>query len=246
MFNQDYAKVYDVIYKSKSYSKESKNVVNLTNKYLKKKNKSVFEFGCGTGNHCFYYAKYFKNVYLYDKSKSILKLAKKKLQEYKNVVFLKKSEINKNIKVDVIFLLFDVFSYLINGRDLKKKLFLFNKISSKGGLLIFDFWLKDSLTKSKPRDYEKSYKEESFEFIRKCKTNINYKSSIATINYEILFDNKKFREKHKLKFFSFNEINELLNLCGYKVVKYHFIDDIKKSLNNNKKWSILCVAKKII
>lgn len=245
MFNQDYSRVYDLIYKNKNYKLETNNLLKLINKYLKKREKNVLEFGCGTGSHCIHYAKYFKKIYLYDKSKSIIDLARNKLTKLNNVSFIKNKDIIKK-KVDVVFLLFDVFSYISNRKVLEKNLKLFNKITSNEGLIIFDFWLKESVLKSKPEDYTKKYGDSNIEFQRVCKTKINYRKNIVKINYSIILKNKEFKEIHELRFFSFKEIKIILNSCGYKLVNFYSIDDIKKTLDLKKKWSVLCVAKKII
>ena len=68
------------LYNKKDYQDESNKIITLIDKYSSKKleNIKILDYGCGTGNHLFYFKRYTKNLFGYDKSKSMIKIAKQK------------------------------------------------------------------------------------------------------------------------------------------------------------------------
>ena len=89
-FNKDYSNLYDLFYKKKNYSKE----VFLIKKLIRKKNLSILELGCGTGNYTKKLVPLSKKKVAIEKSKNMIKIAKKK-KNTKNFIFNKRNKIFK-------------------------------------------------------------------------------------------------------------------------------------------------------
>ena len=79
IFNQNYAFVYDYIYRNKRYDKEAGNIIKVLerNKIKNINNLNFLDYGCGTGKHLLHLLKYSQNLYGYDKSRQMINVAKK-------------------------------------------------------------------------------------------------------------------------------------------------------------------------
>jgi SAM-dependent methyltransferase len=99
---------------------DTKDIVNIKKKYLKKIN--VLDFGCGAGSWNSNNLKIINKVYLYDKNKKLIKILKKKYKNKKIIITF-----NKKIffKKDINLIIFSSVIQYINNKELKK---IFNKI----------------------------------------------------------------------------------------------------------------------
>jgi len=66
-----YAKYYDLLYKNKSYKKESNYIEKILNRYAGKKLR-ILELGCGSGGHAFELKKKGHNLTALDTSKKMI------------------------------------------------------------------------------------------------------------------------------------------------------------------------------
>ena len=128
-------------------------------KWVKEKTLSsniIIDLGCGTGNTADQLNNYHK-IYCVDISENMLKLAKNKLKNKKNIQFLKKDLLEffdnskNNKRVDTI-----VSTYAIHHLTQAEKHLLFKKafdlLPNNGKIVFGDLMFKD-------RDYEKQMKE---------------------------------------------------------------------------------------
>ena len=73
----------------------------------KDKASNLIEFGCGNGRDAYFFSKYYKNIYAFDKSKFAINYNKKKFLKSKNLYF---NRYDINDKFD--------FSYIKNKKNL--------------------------------------------------------------------------------------------------------------------------------
>ena len=59
---------------------------------------TIIEFGCGNGRDSYFFSKYFKNVFAYDKSINAINLNKKNYNKQKNL-FFGQFDINNKFKI---------------------------------------------------------------------------------------------------------------------------------------------------
>ena len=99
---------------------DTKDIINIKKKYLKKIN--VLDFGCGVGSWNSNNIKITNKVYLYDKNKKLVKILKKKYKNKKIIITFNKKNC---FKKDINLIIFSSVIQYIENKELKK---LFNKI----------------------------------------------------------------------------------------------------------------------
>ena len=75
-FKKNYSEFYDTLYLKKNYKREFNLIKNLIRKYLKKP-RSLLDLGCGTGKYSYLLTKLNLKVVGLDRSKFMIKIAKK-------------------------------------------------------------------------------------------------------------------------------------------------------------------------
>lgn len=108
-------------------------------------NKSLLELGCGTGSLLVYFKKIFKNVTGLERSKNMLKFAKKKLPDVK---FVNADMVNfsLNERYDVIIIAYDTINHILNEDDWCQT---FNNVYNhlnEGGVFLFDCNTQEKLS----------------------------------------------------------------------------------------------------
>ena len=149
--NKKYASIYDLIYKNKNYQKEANFIIKQFKKEDKKA-KKILDLGCGTGKYSFLLSKKGFEVTGVDISKAMIRIAKKKYKNKKNINFIHKDlkKINLKKKFDIVVALFDVLSFQTSKNEIKIFFQIISKHLKKGGLVFFDFWYKNTVVKLKP------------------------------------------------------------------------------------------------
>lgn len=245
---EKYAKYYDLIYQKKNYLNEARYIHSLLKKF-ESKNK-ILEIGCGTGIHAKNLATLNYNILGIDLSAKMISIAKKKYSKNKNIKFLKKNilDIGYIEKFDTVISLFHVICYLTSKSKIKKSFKNIHESLKPNGLFIFDFWYAPAVKKNKLRTKIKKFNSKTINIIRKV-TPIHYSNNRAKISIEISILNKNnklknyFSEDHYVKYFDYNELKQVLNISGFKIVQcYEWLKENKPSQNS---WSALIVAKKV-
>jgi ubiquinone/menaquinone biosynthesis C-methylase UbiE len=241
IFNK-YAKIYDLLNKSKNYKKEINYFLKILKNLNLKNFKNILDVGCGTGSHASYLKKKGFNISGVDISSKMLKIARKKNPKikFKNI----NSKISK--KFDICYSFFHVVSYL----DTNKKLNDFFKYVSlaliKNGYFIFDFWHKNSVIQSPPKEKIKLIQNKKLKIIRQTRFEHIKKKEIIKVFFTFFLLNKKkfecFEETHKMRYFSQNKLNIFLKKNNLKIIKHYGWLSFKKPTN---KWYSCIVAKKI-
>jgi len=242
---QKSSQYYDLIYRKKSYLKESEFIKKFIKKDLKRKN--ILEIGCGTGGHANILSKSNFNLFCLDPSKEMIKIAKLKYKKQNVKFFCTKLEtFNNRKKFDVCLSLFHVINYFNSTNKLKKFFKLTHKFLKKDGLLIFDFWNGYGVENSPPKKTLKVIKNNKFKLTRFAipKFIKNKKQVIINYNYQIIKKNKKinFSEKHKLRYVFPKDI-EMFSKKKFKIIKVGKWMTFKKPKKND--WFAYAVLKAI-
>ena len=146
-----YADYYDLLYKNKSYKRETNYIEKIINKYAGKKLK-ILELGCGSGGHALELKKKGHAITALDTSKKMIEIANKKNLN-NDITFIQK-DLKKFIskkKFDVIILLFHVVNFLKQKKELKKLSTNSYKNLKKNGIIIFDFINLNGVIADKPK-----------------------------------------------------------------------------------------------
>ena len=243
VFAKNYSDLYDTIYKKKPYLKESKNLISIIQSLKPSTNAlNILDYGCGTGKHIKHISKNFNKCFGYDVSKEMLKFAKLN-NTFNNLSFHNNLNKIEDKKIDIVIMLFDVFSYFINKKLLNSNMRSIKRITNSNSILLFEFWYKKCLKRFPPTSYSKIINIKNNRIYKECIVNTDYVNSIAEIQYKFSNKNKLlFAEKHKVKFFDKKEIKEILHKYNFKVRKFSYLNDYSKTAKVSNKYSILCTA----
>ena len=247
MFNK-YSKYYDQLYRDKNYKKESNFISSLIE--IKKKD-LILDIGCGTANHAIHLSKKAKLIVGIDKSKSMISIAKKKIQKKKlnkkiNIILndIKKKKIN--FKFDKIMMMFHVLCYLNKDKEIENFFKFTSQMLPKNGILICDYWNKDAVNHFGLKPSQKIISENDKKIIRigqPLKSKIKNVKKIKFI-IQYFFKDKKikqFSEIHKMRPFSKKEIIKFSKRYFYLHKNYTFY---KKKPATKKDWTSITILKR--
>lgn len=241
-----YADYYDLLYKNKSYKRETNYIEKIINNYAGKKLK-ILELGCGSGGHAFELKKKGHHITAVDASKKMIEIANKK-NVNNNITFIQedlKKFISKK-KFDVVILLFHVVNFLKQKKELKKLSINSHQNLKKNGIIIFDFINLNGVIADKPKKKIKVIKHKELTIMRKTKPFFIKNKKLFNVEFEMIINKKnklidKFFETHNLKLHPLDEILEIFKS------KFSFINVFKWMKFNkisNKDWFGLYIFKK--
>lgn len=249
MIFQEYSNYYNLLYSDKNYLNESDYILNTAKKYAVKDlvETKILDVGCGTGRHVAFLSNNFKNAIGIDPSKSMIKIAKFE-NNNSNLIFKIASGQNFKFKekFDTIISLFHVFSYQTQDIELKKYLTnIYNHLQPKG-VFIFDFWYEEAVLNLKPELRVKKIENEKIKITR-ISTPVHFpESKIINVNFDIFIQSKNkikyLFESHKMKYFSLDEVKQILTEIGFKNLIFEEMITQKSPSANT--WGVTCIAKK--
>lgn len=253
-FDNNYAEFYNLLYQDKDYTKESAYIDRLINKYKgDSKSIKVLDLACGTGRHAFELESLGYEVDGSDISSNMIEIARQEALKSKSKVnfynysFQEADKINR--KYDAVISMFSAINYLTTYNDLSKTLKNIGGLLKEDGIFIFDYWNGNAVV----RDYSpvkvlrKSNSEG--EIIRISRTELDFFEQIASVEFTCIYskDNVKqteFTELHKMRYFYFKELENLLFLNGFEIAyRSAFLDT--EGNTDPFDWNISIIAQKI-
>lgn len=225
----EYADYYDIIYQDKDYVAESLFVSELIKKNCQKENRiRVLDIACGTGLHAIELATMGYEVDASDMSAKMIDAARenarvKKLKiRFYQEAFQTVDRINK--KFDVVISLFSAINYLTSYKDLLRSLKNIYNLLDRGGIFIFDFWngsavIEDFYPVRVKRMHKgtKSVLRYSENTIDRLKQVVHVKFNFMLIDKNRL--KKEFTERHIIRYYFLIEMENILDMSGFKVIK---------------------------
>ena len=241
-----YAKYYDLLYKNKSYKKETNYIEKVLNKYAGKKLR-ILELGCGSGGHAFELKKKGHDIIGLDSSKNMIEIANKK--NFNNeITFIQKDlkKFTSNKKFDVVILLFHVVNFLKQKKELKILSANSYKNLKKNGIIIFDFIHLNGVISDKPKKKIKIIKNKNLTITRKTKPFFIKHKKLFNIEFEMIINKQnelieKFYETHKLRLHTLDEIKKTFK---NKFSVINIFKWMRFSKISNKDWFGLYILKK--
>lgn len=219
----EYARFYDLLYRTKDYELEFKNILK---RIPVNEIQNVLELGCGTGTYTKIAAENFKHVSAVDLSEDMIKLAK--LKNYKSNVEYSVGDlckVNFSNKFDLTFSLFHVFSYLTSINSLKQAIETASKHTKSGGFLCFDVWSSAGFVSNKLEIRRKEVTDDrGSRIIRYSYSTHNPNEETILVNFDFVVLEKSknpnyFQEKHLMKYWSKETICQIANDYGFVLVE---------------------------
>lgn len=246
IFEDKYAKLYEIIYANKDYSYEVSVVQELL-KEISPNTLSLLDFGCGTGKHATLFSKAGFQVTGIDRSNAMLDKAKD-ADPGNQSIYLHINDANKikDSSIDATMSLFDVFSYLVCDNDIKDFFELILKKSKVSSPLIFDFWYLPAVIHLKPKTRKKLFLQDNRSITRITEPIFDISTSQVKAKHEFfLKENNEFvdcfSETHTMRCFTKNEIIRMLDDFGYRLIRF---GTWQKPLSEPTllDWSVLAIA----
>jgi trans-aconitate methyltransferase len=215
-----YAKYYDQIYlKRKDYGKEAEAVKCIIRRFEKQQSKSLFDIGCGTGEHLKYLSLDFHCAGI-DVNRSMINIAKNKVP---NAKFKVADMINFQLKekFDVIISLFSSIGYVENFNKLVKTLENFHKHLNEKGLVIVEPWIfKQNFRKGYV--VLDTYEDEKVKLARMATSKIVKSKWVIFMHYLISEKGeiRYFREQHKMLAIEYEGYIKAFESSGFRNVKF--------------------------
>lgn len=199
------AHFYDLLYKNKDYKKETDFI-----KLFLKEDYSVLDAGAGTGCHAYLLHKSGYNVCGFDKSKSMVNEANKKMEgRFFEGDILTITPIKK---YDAVISMFAVFNHLKNYKEFKIGLSNLKEALKPNGVIIID--LHNPQKNGKKIDEQNDIKR-----VMKWTKNklTNKEKTIITYNHL----GKEYQSKHIFKIFKINKLKKIALALGFKKVNFY-------------------------
>jgi SAM-dependent methyltransferase len=247
VFNKEFSKIYDLIYKKKKYDLEVKYFLKILNFFFNRKYKKcrLLDLGCGTGKHIKFFLKKGINVYGVERSKYM----SNQIKNNKNLKIINKDikKIKINKKFDIITALFDVICYFTTKNDLNIFFSIVSSHLKKNGIFLCDFWNKEAVYKSPPKSKMLKIKNKYF-IIERLSTPKKYGNK-----FKIFFDFKvkdllknqsyTFAEKHIIRPYDPQCLINIAKKNNLKVIQSYEFLKFKKPDHNSWKACIVFIKK---
>jgi SAM-dependent methyltransferase len=242
---KDYGHYYNLLYSDKDYYSESLYIHSLLEKHGIAQ-KSILEFGCGTGKHASVMSKLGYVITGIEGSQEMVSQAID-IKDF-SIIHGDIKNISTGYKYGSVISLFHVLSYQVTNQDIKNVFFKAAEHLDNSGLFIFDFWYTPAVYTLKPEVRVKRMKDESVEIIRIAEPEIDSNENCVNVNYTIIIKNKKtelvhiINESHRMRHFSMPEIRWIASSCGFDVVESG--EFLTGNCLSNNTWGACVVLKK--
>ena len=222
MAYKEFANIYDeLIYEDIDYNKVAEKIINLCTE-----NNINFDdyldLACGTGNVAIKVAKYFKNTYAVDLSDDMLNVAFDKFKKNKikaKVICQDMCELSLNNKFNLITSVLDSTNYITEEEDLEEYFLRVYEHLKEDGLFIFDI---NSYYKLSNVLGNNIYTYSSEEIFYTWENSFEEEVLNMFLTFFVKQDNgfyEKFEEEHFERAYKEKYIEEVLEKCGFKLLK---------------------------
>lgn len=249
VFGQEYANVYDTLYRDKDYDGEVALLQRIFRQYSPRDVRRVLDLGCGTGNHSLRLAKLGYEVAGVDQSAEMLALAEAKTREQNVRVALHHSRITEfrsPEQFDAALLMFAVLGYHTSNADVLGALQTARRQLVTGGLLVFDVWYGPAVLAQRPGERVRVLDHASGTTIRATQATLDTRSHTCRVDYrvwELAGDRVAGRtaESHLMRFFFPQELMLLLQMTGFELVRFGAFPDLDQE-PGDLTWNVMVVA----
>jgi len=249
----EYAEYYDIVYQDKNYVSEASFISGLIRNYCNRKGLiRVLDLACGTGLHAIELAKMGHKVDASDISAKMIKAAREnaRLKNLK-ITFHQESfqtadRINK--KFDVVISMFSAINYLTSCKDMLRSLENIHGLLESGGIFIFDFWNGNAVIDDFAPVRVKRMNKGTKSVLRYSENAIDRLTQIVNVKFNFMLFNKdkivgEFSENHICRYFFIREMEDLLEMSGFKVIsRCPFMSPGKEISCND--WNVTYVVRK--
>jgi SAM-dependent methyltransferase len=225
-----YSRYYDLLYRDKDYSGESKYVAGLIRRHSPHAS-SIMEIGCGTGAHAVELAQLGFDVTGVDRSEGMLddddiRRSSADPQIASRMSFSQGDArtVRLGRTFDAVISLFHVMSYQATNVDLAAAFETARAHLHHDGVFVFDCWYGPAVLRQWPSVTKKILSDDSTEIDRTAEPVVHANRDIVDVNYTVHVTDKAtsatetLRETHRMRYLFTPEIELMLSAAGMTLV----------------------------
>ena len=226
-----YSRYYDLLYKDKDYTGETKWVASLLRKFAPSA-KTLLEIGSGTGLHASQLAQLGYEVTGVDMSEGMLDAANERRSTLDPSVGSRLSfehgdarTFRLGRKFDAVISLFHVMSYQTTNEDIAAAFASAREHLEPGGVFIFDCWYGPAVLRQWPSDTTKELSDDETH-VKRIATPVIYAGrNVVDVNYDVTVTDKTtgqtevLKETHSMRYLFTPEIDLALHTAGLRLLE---------------------------
>ena len=190
-----------------------------------KKNPSLLDLGCGTGEHLDLLSRAGISCTGIDISENMLAAARGRFPHGIEFIHQDMADIDYTAAFDVIISLFGSFNYLIYDSDIESVLKKIHRALKPGGLVVLEIWNAPPIFKIKEKDIDlvsvTNVKNATIKRERGFKLREGNSKTVVEVNYRYTIQvngaPKTLRDRHIMRTFTPDEIKKFLFNTGFTV-----------------------------
>lgn len=251
-FGQDYADVYDAIYRNKDYEGEVDLIERILVRHGLAGPRRLLDLGCGTGNHALPLARRGHTVLGVDRSSAMLARARAKASAEAASMPLDFCErdirdLDVGRRFEAVLMMFTVLGYQLEEADVTAALATVRRHLEPSGLFVFDVWNGKAVLAERPGVRQVSVTEGSVRIVRNSSAELD----VARHHCRIRFDLERagtdgraatWSEEHTMRYYFEEELKRALGESQLELLSFRrFPDD--EAPADERAWNAVGVAR---
>lgn len=243
LFGAGYAEAYDAVYAAKDYEAECDLVERAFAEHSARTVKRILDLGCGTGGHAIPLARRGYEVVGVDRSASMLAEARAKAVDVEPRPSFVEADIRDlalEAEFDAALMLFAVLSYQLENKDVIGALSSARRRLVPGALLLFDVWFGPAVLTQGPSRREVRVGE----LVRTSSGELDALRDRCSVSIELATRRGDVvaREEHVVRYFFPNELELLLDLAGFELLRLAAFPEIDRAADETS-WNVFAAAR---
>jgi ubiquinone/menaquinone biosynthesis C-methylase UbiE len=252
IYDGRHAELYDLFYGSKAYAAEVSYLHGLLQQFSQPPACRVLDIACGTGSHAIELARLGYEVVGSDLSEDMLACALEKASAGHSEIRFEKQDMRAlevaSNPFDAVLCLFDAIGHVQTTAAIKQTFRGVHRHLRDDGLFILEFWHATAMAGQHDPLRVRKFVTERSEILRLSRTTVDLALQCATVEHAIydLRSDGTYQtavERQVNRFFSLPEMSELLDDCGFDVVKYYSGYSPDETLTPDT-WHIVLIARR--